>query len=259
MPRTLVNDLVDERCREVVFGTSFVQVVKVRADTNGALFLENRNGVRNPSGVFDGVNETSLLELIDFGFNSVTSGRMNGSHLLADWFGVRPGVDMMLDNGRIESGHFRIGPGEDIAEFFEKLGVSFNFFRGALGTQCDVFFDSWCGRNVNFDGRRDIGHVSFFESIRCRDGVFEPIDCMGNEVFGFHSVLVMGLLWEEICAMVHIIPGKVGVGHGFHDVFIRLEDGKIGGRWDTRGSSGGERVIMRRRAHMGDINRSKVG
>ena len=114
MPRTLVNDLVNERCGEVVFGTSLVQVAKVRADTDGALFLKNGNWVGHPSGVFNGVNETSLLELIDFGFDSVTSGRMNGSHLLSDWFGVRPGVDMMLDNGRIEPGHFRIGPGEDI-------------------------------------------------------------------------------------------------------------------------------------------------
>ena len=82
---------------------------------------------------------------------------------------------------------------------------------------------------------------------------------MRNEVFGFHNVLVIGLLWKEICAMVHIIPGKVGVGHGFHDFFIRLEDGKTGGRWDTRGSSGGGRFIMRRRAQMSAINRSKVG
>ena len=134
MPHTLVNDLVNEWCGEVVFGTSLVQVVKVRADMDGALFLENGNWVGDPSGVFNGVNETSLLELIDFGLDSVTSGRMNGSQLLTDRFGIRPCVDMVFNNGGIESGHFRIGPGEDIAKFFEKLGVSFDFFRGALST-----------------------------------------------------------------------------------------------------------------------------
>ena len=106
MPRTLVNDLVNERCGEVVFGTSFVQVAKVRVDTNGALFLENGNGVRHPSGVFNGVNETTLLELIDFGFDSITSGRMNGSQLLMDWFGIRPCIDMVFNNGRIKFGNF---------------------------------------------------------------------------------------------------------------------------------------------------------
>ena len=134
MPHTLVNDLVNERCGEVVFGTSLVQVAKVRADTDGALFLKNGNWVGHPSGVFNGVNETSLLKLVDFGFDSVTSGRMNGSQLLTDWFGVRPCIDVVFDNGGIESGHFRIGLGENIAEFFEKLGVSFDFFRGALST-----------------------------------------------------------------------------------------------------------------------------
>ena len=97
---------------------------------------------------------------------------MNGSQLLTDRFGIRPCVDMVFDNGGIKSGHFRIGPGENIAEFFENLGVSFDFFRGALGAQGDIFFDSWFDRNVNFNGRRDVGHVSFFESIRCRDGIF---------------------------------------------------------------------------------------
>ena len=137
----------------------------------------------------------------------------------------------------IESGNFGVGPGENIAEFFEKLSVSFNLFWGALGTQGDIFFDSWFDRNVNFNGRRNVGHVSFFESIRCRDGIFEPIDCIGNEVFSFHNILVMGLLWEEVCAMVHIIPRKVRVGHGFHNVFIGLEDGKTEGRRVTRGGS----------------------
>ena len=119
MPRTIFNDLVNERCGEVVFGTRFVQVAKVRADTDGALFLENGNWVGHPSGVFNGVNETSLLELIDFGFDSVMSGWMNGSQLLTDRIGIRPWVDMVFNNGRIKSGQLTIGPGENITEFFE--------------------------------------------------------------------------------------------------------------------------------------------
>ena len=124
MPRTLVN----EWCGEVVFGTSFVQIVKVHANTDGALFLEDGNWVGHPSGVFNGLNKTKLLELIDFGFDSITSGRINGSQFLTDWVGIGPCVDMMFDDGGIESEHFGVGPGENIAEFFEKLSVSLNFF-----------------------------------------------------------------------------------------------------------------------------------
>ena len=99
MPYTLINGLVNKWCGEVVFGTSLVQVMKVSENTDGALFFEDGNWVGHPSGVFDGINETSLLELIDFGFDSFTSGRMNGYKILTDWIGIRPCVDMVFDNG----------------------------------------------------------------------------------------------------------------------------------------------------------------
>ena len=39
MPRTLINDLVNKWCGEVVFGTRFVQIAKVNVDSNSALFF----------------------------------------------------------------------------------------------------------------------------------------------------------------------------------------------------------------------------
>ena len=60
VPRTLINDLVNKWCGEVVFGTSFVQIVKVSADSNSALFFEDGNRIGHPSGVLNGINETSL-------------------------------------------------------------------------------------------------------------------------------------------------------------------------------------------------------
>ena len=106
MPHTLINDLVNKWSGEVFFGTSFVQIAKVGANTNGALFFEDGNWVGHPSGVFDGVNETSLLELIDLSFDGFTSRGMNGSQPLTDRNGIKTCVDVVFDNGRIESGHF---------------------------------------------------------------------------------------------------------------------------------------------------------
>ena len=80
-------------------------------------------------------------------------------------------------------------------EFFEEFGVGFNLFWSVLGTHGDMFFDTWFDINVYFDGRRDISHIAFFESVRCKDGVFEPINLIGNEVFRFEGILVMGLVW----------------------------------------------------------------
>ena len=99
MPHTLINDLVNKWCGAVVFGTSFVRIVKVGANMNGALFLEDRNGVGHPSGAFDGVNETGLPELIDFSFDGFASGWVNGSQFLTDRSSIWPCVNVVFNNG----------------------------------------------------------------------------------------------------------------------------------------------------------------
>ena len=105
VPRTFINDLVNKWCGEVVFWTSFFQITKVGANTNGALFFEDGNWVGHPSGVLNGINETSLPELIDFGFDGFTSGGMNGSQILTDRIGIDPCIDMVFDNGGFKSRH----------------------------------------------------------------------------------------------------------------------------------------------------------
>jgi hypothetical protein len=48
MADTIIDNLVDERGWKVVFGTSMVEIVKVSADMNSALFLVNGDGVGDP-------------------------------------------------------------------------------------------------------------------------------------------------------------------------------------------------------------------
>ena len=80
--------------------------MKVCADTDGALFLENENRVGHRSGVFNGIDKTSLLELINFGFDNFSSRRINGYQLLTDRIGIRPCIDMVFNDGRIKFGNF---------------------------------------------------------------------------------------------------------------------------------------------------------
>jgi hypothetical protein len=54
---TIIDNLVDERCWEVVFGTSMIDIMKVGADANSALLFVNMEGVGDPRGVCDGVYE----------------------------------------------------------------------------------------------------------------------------------------------------------------------------------------------------------
>jgi hypothetical protein len=45
---TVIDNLVDERGREVVFGTSMIEIMKVSTNTNSALFFVNEDGVGDP-------------------------------------------------------------------------------------------------------------------------------------------------------------------------------------------------------------------
>jgi hypothetical protein len=45
---TIIDNLVDERDWEVVFGTGMIEITKVSADVNSALFFVDRDGVGDP-------------------------------------------------------------------------------------------------------------------------------------------------------------------------------------------------------------------
>ena len=57
MSSACIDDLIDEGCWEVVFGTCPIEVAEVCANMNGTLFFIHRNRIRNPSSVGNGVNE----------------------------------------------------------------------------------------------------------------------------------------------------------------------------------------------------------
>jgi hypothetical protein len=55
---TIIDDLIDEGCWEVVFGTCIFEIVKVGADANRPLFFVDGYRVGNPRCISDGVNES---------------------------------------------------------------------------------------------------------------------------------------------------------------------------------------------------------
>ena len=52
-----IDDLINEGCGEVVFGTCPIKVMEFCANTNGTLFLIHGNRIRNPSDVCNRINE----------------------------------------------------------------------------------------------------------------------------------------------------------------------------------------------------------
>jgi hypothetical protein len=59
MAGAIVDNLIDERHWKVVFWTSVIEIAKVGANADGALFLVDGYRVGNPRSVSDGVDESS--------------------------------------------------------------------------------------------------------------------------------------------------------------------------------------------------------
>jgi hypothetical protein len=53
----VIDNLIDEGCWKVVFGTCVIEIAKVCADVDSALFLVDGYRVGNLRGVSDGVNK----------------------------------------------------------------------------------------------------------------------------------------------------------------------------------------------------------
>ena len=93
MSVTCIDNLIDEGCWGVVFGTRPIEIVEVCENVDGTLFFIHGNRIRNPSGVRNGVNEASCVQLLDFIFECRNSGGVDGP-----WFstmdGSNPGISM---------------------------------------------------------------------------------------------------------------------------------------------------------------------
>ena len=96
-----IDDLVNERCGEVVFGTFPIEVMEIYANTNGTLFFIHGNKTRNPSGVCNGINEAGCAQLLYLGFHRNHFGWMDGPLLLVDGCHIRTCVDVVLHDGWI--------------------------------------------------------------------------------------------------------------------------------------------------------------
>ena len=68
MSGTGINDLVNEHSGEIILGIGQVQIMEVSTDMNGTLFFINENRIGNPSGIHDGLYESSF-EFFDLRFD----------------------------------------------------------------------------------------------------------------------------------------------------------------------------------------------
>ena len=96
MSGACIDDLVDERGGEVVFGTCPIKITEVCANVNGTLFFIHENMIRNPCCVCNGINEADCAQLLYLGFHCNHFGWMDGPLLLADGCHIKPCVKQKM-------------------------------------------------------------------------------------------------------------------------------------------------------------------
>ena len=105
-----INDLMDEGCWEVVFGTCLIQAAKVCTNADGTLFFIHGNMILNPCCVSNGVNDISCVQLLNLDFDRDNFGGMDWTLFLVHGDHIGPCVDVEFHNGWIQHGHSSVGP-----------------------------------------------------------------------------------------------------------------------------------------------------
>jgi hypothetical protein len=126
---TIVDNLIDEGGRKVVFGTSFVDIPIINAYMNGALFLVNRDKIGNPVCESHRLNKADFQKFLDFELDSSHFLWVNWMKALPDRFIVGVCLYLMYHNRRVNSWNFFVALGEDVTKFFEKGGIGDDFIR----------------------------------------------------------------------------------------------------------------------------------
>jgi hypothetical protein len=126
---TIVDNLINEGGRKVVFGTSFINIPIINTCTNCALFLIDRDKIGNPFSESHRINKAIFKNFLDFELDSSHFTWVSWKKALMDGFSVGVCLDLMYHNLRVDTLHFFVAPGKDVMKLFEKGRVGDDFAR----------------------------------------------------------------------------------------------------------------------------------
>jgi hypothetical protein len=126
----IVDNLIDEAGRKVVFGTIFVDIPIIYAYTNCSLFLVDRDKIGNLVSEGHRINKAIFEKFLDFGLDSRFFTWVNWTKAFLDGFSIGVCLDLMYRNLRVNTRHLFVAPGEDVMKLFEKGCVGDYFVRG---------------------------------------------------------------------------------------------------------------------------------
>jgi hypothetical protein len=142
----IVDNLIDERGRKVVFGMGFVNIPIINTYTNCALSLVDQDKIGNLVSESHQINKAGFKNFLDFELNSSYFTWVNWMKALPDGFSVRVCIDLMYHNLRVDTQHLFVAPSKDVTKLFEKGRIGDYFVRGTRSSDMDIF------DNSRFDG-----------------------------------------------------------------------------------------------------------
>jgi hypothetical protein len=135
----VIDNLVDERGRKFVFGTSFVNIPIINTYTNTATFLVNQDMIRNPFCKSHQINKAGFEFFFNFELYSSRFAWVNWTKTLLDRFSSEVGLNLMYNNSRVNTEHLFITPGEDVTKFFEHRRIGDDFVGRTQNSNVNIF------------------------------------------------------------------------------------------------------------------------
>jgi hypothetical protein len=115
----IIDNLIDEEGRKVVFGTRFVDIPIINAYMNGSLFLVDRDEIGNPVCESHQINKANFKNFLNFKLYGSLFMWVNWTKALPDGFSIGVCLDLMYHNLRVDTRHFFVTLGEDVTKLFE--------------------------------------------------------------------------------------------------------------------------------------------
>jgi hypothetical protein len=103
---TIVDDLVDEGGRKVVFRTSFVNIPIINTHADCALLLVDWDEIENPISESHRVNKARFEKFLDFNLDSGRFTWVDRMKALLDGFSVWVCLDLIYHNVRVNYTEF---------------------------------------------------------------------------------------------------------------------------------------------------------
>jgi hypothetical protein len=148
----LVMNLIDKWCTKVILRTIIIQIMKIHAYSNCALFLVHLNGIGYPFCQWEWIDKSCFEQFLYLSIDHCFFPWVNWSQFFSNKISVFVIMSLVFENSSIYFGNFLIQPSENITKFPEKCRILANFILRSICPNKDVFYNIKGPKNVDRNG-----------------------------------------------------------------------------------------------------------